>query len=117
MKPLPTLHKEHFEFWLFAQPDEREWNYNSCTDCVGATFLRETTGTQTAWGNIFYSHPEYKLESQLIPDWLQYFFRVARMSGPYLGAAHLKRVWREMFPEPTETRPLTLTPAKEQVSA
>lgn len=38
MKP---IHQEHFEHWLFSQPDDRTWAYAHCEQCLVASFLKE----------------------------------------------------------------------------
>lgn len=41
MKP-PIIHQEHFEAWLFSQPDSRSWYFSDNNGCLIATFLKET---------------------------------------------------------------------------
>lgn len=126
MKTLPILHKEHFEAWLFSQPDSRIVDYCDCSQCMIGSFLQEHHGI---------THPDVLPETYLgntpIPDWLYGWLDKTRdvcicvrplrdkvnpanfISPLYFDLA--KKCWRELFPEPAET--LTLTPAKEQVGA
>lgn len=125
MKTLPTLHKEHFEAWLFAQPDNAGWKYSDCQRCIGATFVLSVYHAQTFWGSRYFSSEDFHIEER-IPDWLLRLINEATSraaerrstcdgSFTYVTAPILRECWREMFPEPAEDRPLTITPAKEQV--
>lgn len=47
-----TINREHFEAWLFSQPDDRRFEYlegqpSSLTGCVVCNFLREQTNITT----------------------------------------------------------------------
>lgn len=40
------LNLEHFEAWLFAQPDDREYAYIDIYDCLISRFAKETTNVK-----------------------------------------------------------------------
>ena len=38
---LNNLTQENFELWLEQQPEDREFDYSDCRDCLIASFLKE----------------------------------------------------------------------------
>lgn len=123
MKTLPTLHKEHFEAWLFSQLAERAFDYMDCRRCVIGSYLNEHL---TRGRNEYYtcSLGTYSLRQRNgtrigcneTPAWLTKLIDLWDGRPGRITISDVRNRWLEMFPEPVD-RPLTLTPAKEPVSA
>lgn len=104
-----TIHKEHFEAWLFGQPDNREWVYTSPTSCVICCFLREQCRIEQALVNPeswFLSSADVPDRPQIFHEWLLAFSRrivclVASKQGAGMDftAAQAKAEWRKLWPE------------------
>lgn len=64
--------QEHFEGWLFSQPDNREFNFYSPYNCVMGKYFLET-GRTTWEGLSMMSH--YLGVPSLVPRWLALMLR------------------------------------------
>lgn len=73
---MEPIHQEHFEAWLFNQPDEREWEYSDPFNCVVASFLKEVyhyehVSVGSRGSPIFINRYHITLD---YPSWLLLFF-------------------------------------------
>lgn len=64
--------QEHFEHWLYAQPDNREFNFNDVHKCVMGQYFMET-GRATHDGICAMSH--YIGVESIVPGWLASLLR------------------------------------------
>ena len=63
------INQETFEAWLFAQPDERKYNYLDNNNCLICRFVKETTNIQdiSAGGDYLrYNNKIFKFEGWLL---------------------------------------------------
>lgn len=96
-----TINREHFEAWLFSQPDERMFNYSEGfnTDqigCVMCNFLRENTNiSQFCVGYSTFIHGE-EWNDERLPAW--FVNTMDKRSGRYISAKEVKQLYLQEFP-------------------
>ncbi len=65
--------QERFEAWLFAQPDQRPFNFENAHECVMGRFFQEA-GFATI--SDISEDPGYAAKPELVPSWLWRMIRV-----------------------------------------
>lgn len=102
------IQQEHFEAWLFAQPNSRRWDYCDGQNCVIASFIKETTAiteplvnSKEWWMDI---KDLYVKDGFPIPLWL---YNTLVSGSTIIQATHLKARYRQLFPDTPESVDIT----------
>lgn len=111
-----TINREHFEAWLFSQPDERLFNYTEGFDsdrigCVMCNFLRENTSIYPfAIGYGTYAYGVGINQEASLPTW--FVSIMALRSGRYITAKEVKSLYLQEFPNAIVGNPQPMAIAK-----
>jgi hypothetical protein len=110
--------RESFEAWLFSQPDDRVFLFTSCTSCVVASFLKETTSYNTpiVTDKYFMNGSNIQTERNL-PEWLVILLEKVRLVtgkySNYILIRNLKKVYTLQFPLDSNLDPSSSNELKE----
>lgn len=95
------INKERFEAWLFAQPDNRTWDYKNGHGCVACYFLIENVKVN----GVSVGHEDFTVgynNKRQLPKFLIKLFSPLRTKNTQeiVSAEWLKHRWKHLFPEP-----------------
>lgn len=103
---MTEINREHFEAWLFSQPEERKFNYLDVTGgCAVCSFIRETTNFTNCAGGSDASGID--LENRFggpkvhLPEWMKCCSNTTFgvLSVRPLTIGNMRRRYLELFPE------------------
>lgn len=104
---MEVINRERFEAWLQQQPDERQWDYGSITDCALCSFLKESGFKATVGGETFTLWPNnYPGDIHPIPPWTyKLLWDVREWDNLFFTAKALKATYVTLFPDSPLAQP------------
>jgi hypothetical protein len=114
-----NIEMETFEAWLFAQPDEREWNYMDGHKCMICSFIKETSSAKDpgVGGSYYRVNGEHKPLPRFLHNRFEYGLLSTSSHGVVFSAKTMKERWLKMFPETEITIPAIVVIPKLPIQA
>lgn len=102
MKALPEIHKERFEAWLMAQPDDRTFEYSDSSGCLCCMFFKENTSLHNpSVGPTNYNADDDFSAVATLPAFVIDTLAQRESDSHLYTFGSIKTIWRKLFPEVT----------------